>query len=153
MVGGKRGNDMKIGIKKTGIRKIGIRSIRKGIKDGIKNKRHLITGLILAGLMMTGTLQQQVYADSLKQESPASAVEKIADQAVSKMVSGVQELASRALEKASGEKEAETAAEEQAHLRNWRARGYLAALPRATMFAEILITLERNPKVFRHPLL
>ena len=105
---------MKIGIKKTGIRKIGIRSIRKGIKDGIKNKRHLITGLILAGLMMTGTLQQQVYADSLKQESPASAVEKIADQAVSKMVSGVQELASRALEKASGEKEAEIAAEEQA---------------------------------------
>ncbi len=105
---------MKIGIKKTGIRKIGIRSIRKGIKDGIKNKRHLITGLILAGLMMTGTLQQQVYADSLKQESPTSAVEKIADQAVSKMVSGVQELASRALEKASGEKEAEIAAEEQA---------------------------------------
>ena len=44
---------MKLGIKKTGLRKIGIKSIREGITHGIKNKKQLITGLILACLMMT----------------------------------------------------------------------------------------------------
>lgn len=104
---------MKIGIRKIGIRSI--RSIREGITHGIKNKKHLITGLILACLMMTGTLPQEVYAGSLmKSEPPADAAGKIAAQAVSEVASGVQKLVSRALEKTNTAEAAENKAEEKA---------------------------------------
>ena len=107
---------MKLGIKKTGLRKIGIKSIREGITHGIKNKKQLITGLILACLMMTGTLPQEVYAGSLmKSEPPSDAAGKMAAQAVSEVASGVQKLVSMALEKTNTAEEAgENKAEEKA---------------------------------------
>ena len=110
------GNDMKLGTKKTGLRKIGIKSIREGITHGIKNKKQLITCLILACLMMTGTLPQEVYAGSLmKSEPPSDAAGKMAAQAVSEVASGVQKLVSRALEKTNTAEEAgENKAEEKA---------------------------------------
>ena len=110
------GNDMKLGIRKTGLRKIGIKSIREGITHGIKNKKQLITGLILACLMMTGTLPQEVYAGSLmKSEPPSDAAGKMAAQAVSEVASGVQKLVSMALEKTNTAEEAgENKAEEKA---------------------------------------
>lgn len=87
--------------------------IRKGIKNGIKNKKHLITGLILACLMMTGMLQQEVYAGSLKSEPPAAAAGKLAAQAVSEVASGVQKLVSKALEKTNTAENAENKTEEK----------------------------------------
>ena len=38
-------------------------------------------------------------------------------------------------------------------VRNWRSKGHLAPLMRPTKFPEIPVSLERNPEVFRHPLL
>ena len=98
------------------LRKIGIKSIREGITHGIKNKKQLITGLILACLMMTGTLPQEVYAGSLmKSEPPSDAAGKMAAQAVSEVASGVQKLVSMALEKTNTAEEAgENKAEEKA---------------------------------------
>lgn len=87
--------------------------IRKGIKNGIKNKKHLITGLILACLMMTGMLQQEVYAGSLKSEPPAASAGKLAAQAVSEVASGVQKLVSKALEKTNTAENAENKTEEK----------------------------------------
>ena len=42
---------------------------------------------------------------------------------------------------------------ENAHVRNWRSKGHLAPLKGPTKFPEIPVSLERNPEVFRHPLL
>ena len=36
---------------------------------------------------------------------------------------------------------------------DWRSKGHLAPLMRPTKFPEIPVSLERNPEVFRHPLL
>ena len=106
---------MKIGIKKFSLRKIGIKSIREGITHGIKNKKQLITGLILACLMMTGTLPQEVYAGSLMKSEPPSDAAGMAAQAVSEVASGVQKLVSMALEKTNTAEEAgENKAEEKA---------------------------------------
>src|SRR5574340_890456 len=46
-----------------------------------------------------------------------------------------------------------TASQEKSHVRNWRSKGHLAPLMRPTKFPEIPVSLERNPEVFRHPLL
>ena len=46
-----------------------------------------------------------------------------------------------------------TAPQEKSHVRNWRSKGHLAPLMRPTKFPEIPVSLERNPEVFRHPLL